>query len=533
MVEKPVLNNKRRVTGKREIRPVWNNAQRMNHQNKFAHPHPTSNFVPTAIITKSGQVLVNTAKQSSPRAASSISTARLVNTAAPKSKVNDALPITYSYFKEHSPVKRAFNQKLAAKTTNFNEKVNTARVNNVTTARPKAVVSATVGNGENAVKSSACWIWRPTGNDQGIFDSGCFRHMTGNKSFLTDYQELDGGFVAFAGSPKGDSTVSTAGQNFTNADDLPTDPLMLDLEDTGIFNGTYDDEDVGAEDDLNILETTMNVSPILITRIHKDRAKYQIIGDINSATQTRRITKISKEHAMKVWRLADLPKGKYAIGTKWVYRNKKDERGIVVRNKARLVAQEEVYVCQPPGFENPQFPDKVYKVEKALYGLHQAPRACYETLSTYLLENGFRRWIIDKTLFIKKDKGDILLVHVMQRDDGIFISQDKYVADILKKFDFVTIKTTSTPIETNKALIKDEEVEDVDVHLYRSIIRSLMYLTASRPDIIYLKGQPKLGLWYPKDSPFDLEAFSDSDYARASLDRKSTIGGVVDPKSDA
>ncbi|GKD55951.1 hypothetical protein Tco_1289338, partial [Tanacetum coccineum] len=306
MVEKPVLNNKRRVTGKREIRPAWNNTQRMNHQNKFAHPHPTSNFVPTAIITKSGQVLVNTAKQSSPRAASSISTARLVNTAAPKSKVNDALPITYSYFKEHSPVKRAFNQKLAAKTTNFNEKVNTARVNNVTTARPKAVVSATVGNGENAVKSSACWIWRPTGNgnpqytlqDQGIFDSGCFRHMTGNKSFLTDYQELDGGFVAFAGSPKGDSTVSTAGQNFTNADDLPTDPLMLDLEDTGIFNGTYDDEDVGAEDDLNILETTMNVSPILITRIHKDRAKYQIIGDINSATQTRRITKISKEHAM-------------------------------------------------------------------------------------------------------------------------------------------------------------------------------------------------------------------------------------------
>ncbi|GKD29386.1 putative ribonuclease H-like domain-containing protein, partial [Tanacetum coccineum] len=164
----------------------------------------------------------------------------------------------------------------------------------------------------------------------------------------------------------------------------------------------------------------------------------------------------------KVWRLVDLPKGKHAIGTKWVYRNKKDKRGIVVRNKARLVAQgsnqeedidydgvfapvarieaiklflayvsfkgfivyqmdsksaflygtikEEVYVCQPPSFEDPQFPDKVYKVEKALYGLHQAPRAWYETLSTYLLENEFRRWIIDKTLFIKKNQGDILLV---------------------------------------------------------------------------------------------------------------------------
>ncbi|GJU07609.1 putative ribonuclease H-like domain-containing protein [Tanacetum coccineum] len=885
------------------------------------------------------------------------------------------LPKTYSYFKAHSPVRRDFNQKSAAKTNNLNEKVKTARVNNVTTAGSKAVVNAAVGNGENAVKSSACWIWRPTGNvidhtskdsgsymlkrfdygnpqytlqDQGIFDSGCSRHMTGNKSFLTDYQEVDGGFVAFAGSlkrgkitgkgkirtekldfedvyfvkelkfnlfsvsqmcdkknnvlftetecrvlspdfklldesqvllkvprqnnmysfdlknvvPSGgltclfakatidesnlwhrrlghinfktmnklvrgnlvrglpsklfendhtcvacqkgkqhkascktklfcemkgikrgfsvartlqqnivaerknrtlieeartmlaysllptiiwakavstscyvqnrvlvtkphnktpyellhgkppsisfmrpfecpvtilntldplgkfdekadegffigysinskalgyltpelgknqtnknagikdnvdtvptqqyillpllydspqssrdavaddagkktneepahkgerngyanstnkDSTVSTIGQNFTNNDDLPIDPLIPDLEDTGIFSGAYDDEDVGAEADLNNLEITMNVSPIPTTRIHKDHPKDQIIRDINSATKTRRMTKITEEHAMKViqaltdpswieamqeellqfkiqnvWTLVDLPKGKKAIGTKWVYRTKKDERGIVVRNKARLVAQgytqeegidydemdvksaflygtieEEVYVCQPSGFEDPQFPGKVYKVEKALYGLHQSPRAWYETLSTYLLENRIRRGTIDKTLFIKKDKGDILLV---QKDDGIFISQDKYVADILKKFNFVTVKTTITPIKTNKALLKDKEAEDVDVHLYRSMIGSLMYLTASRPDIMfvvcacarfqvtpkvshlnamkrifrYLKGQSKLGLWYPRDSPFNLEAFSDSDYAGASLDRKST-----------
>ncbi|GJR09346.1 putative ribonuclease H-like domain-containing protein [Tanacetum coccineum] len=150
--------------------------------------------------------------------------------------------------------------------------------------------------------------------------------------------------------------------------------------------------------------------------------------------------------------------------------------------------EEEVYVCQPLGCEDPQFPYKVYKVEKALYGLHQAPRAWYKTLSTYLLENRFKRGTIDKTLFIKKDKGDILLVQVYvddiifgftkkslcvefeqkmhqrfqmssmgeltfflglqvkQKYDGIFISQDKYVADILKKFDFVTVKTTSTPL---------------------------------------------------------------------------------------
>ncbi|GKE32591.1 putative ribonuclease H-like domain-containing protein, partial [Tanacetum coccineum] len=230
--------------------------------------------------------------------------------------------------------------------------------------------------------------------------------------------------------------------------------------------------------------------------------------------------------------------------------------------------EEEVYVYQPPGFEDPQFPNKVYKVEKALYDLHQAPRVWYKTLYTYLLENGFRRGTIDKTLFIKKDKGDILLVQVyvddiifgsikkslctefeslmhkkfqmrsireltfflglqvMQRDDGIFIRQDKYVADILKKFDFSSVKTASTPIETNKALLKDEEAEDMDVHLYRLMIGSLMYLTASRPDIMFAICA------CARDSPFDLETFLDSDYARASLDRKSIIGGVMDPKSD-
>ncbi|GJY15372.1 putative ribonuclease H-like domain-containing protein, partial [Tanacetum coccineum] len=169
----------------------------------------------------------------------------------------------------------------------------------------------------------------------------------------------------------------------------------------------------------------------------------------------------------------------------------------------------------------------------------------------------FRAWNWYNLSFQKQKEGnannttECLMKESHQRDDGIFVSQDKYVADILKKFDFSLVKTASTLIETNKALLKDEEAEDVDVHLYRSMIGSLMYLTASRPDIMfvvcacarfqvtpkvshlhavkrifrYLKGQPKLGLWYPRDSPFDLEAFSDSDYAGASLDRKSTTGG--------
>ncbi|GKF78840.1 uncharacterized mitochondrial protein-like protein [Tanacetum coccineum] len=140
-------------------------------------------------------------------------------------------------------------------------------------------------------------------------------------------------------------------------------------------------------------------------------------------------------------------------------------------------------------------------------------------------------------------------LQVQQKKDGIFISKDKYVVEILKKFDFTTVKTTSTPMEPNKALVKDEEADSVDVHLYRSMIGSLMYLKTSKLDIMfaicacailalkrifrYLKGQPKLGLWYPRDSPFNLDAFSDSNYAGASLDRKSTTGGVMDSKSNA
>ncbi|GJV40561.1 putative ribonuclease H-like domain-containing protein [Tanacetum coccineum] len=225
--------------------------------------------------------------------------------------------------------------------------------------------------------------------------------------------------------------------------------------------------------------------------------------------------------------------------------------GIVIRNKARLVAQgytqeegidydeieEAVYVCQPLVFKDPDFPDKVYKVEKALYGLHQDPRAWYETLSTYLLDNGFQRGKIGKTLFIKRHKGDILLMssigeltfflglQVKQKKDGIFISQDKYVEEILKKFRFTEVKTTSIPMETQKPLPKDEDGEEVDVHMYRSIIGSLMYLTSSRPNIMFAVCACAGYQVNPKASHLHVVKRIFSDYAGASLDRKSTTGG--------
>ncbi|GKD65678.1 putative ribonuclease H-like domain-containing protein [Tanacetum coccineum] len=122
---------------------------------------------------------------------------------------------------------------------------------------------------------------------------------------------------------------------------------------------------------------------------------------------------------------------------------------------------EEAYVSQPLGFVDAKFPKKFYKVVKALYGLHQAPKAWYATLFTFLLKSGYRRGTIDKTLFIKKDRNDIMLVQ--QKEDGIFISQDKYVVEILKKFDFDSVMIASTPIETQKPLVKDEEAADVKV----------------------------------------------------------------------
>ncbi|GJY11733.1 putative ribonuclease H-like domain-containing protein [Tanacetum coccineum] len=462
------------------------------------------------------------------------------------------------------------------------------------------------------------------------------------------------------------STVNAAGIE-VNAVGAKTSIELLDDPNDIVYSD--DAEDVGAEVDMNNLNTFMHVSPIPTTRIHKDHLVEQIIRNLNSAPQTRRTTKNLEEHGLfssvqqrtnhkdfqnclfscflsqeepkkvihalkdpswieamqdellqfklqKVWTLVDLPNGKRAIGTKWVFRNKKDERGIVIKNKARLVAQgytqeegidydevfapvarieairlflayasfkdfvvyqmdvksaflygkieEEVYVCQPPGFEDPDFPDRVYKVEKALYGLHQAPRAWdkYDILLVQVYVDDIIFGSTNKLLCTEFEKmmhkkfqmssiGELtffLGLQVKQKEDGIFISQDKYVTEILKKFGFTDVKTASTPMETQKPLLKDEDGEEVDVHLYRSMIGSLMYLTSSRPNIMfavcacaryqvnpkvshlhavkrifrYLKGQPKLGLWYLKDSPFDLVAYTDSDYAGASLDRKST-----------
>ncbi|GJU74544.1 putative ribonuclease H-like domain-containing protein [Tanacetum coccineum] len=355
-------------------------------------------------------------------------------------------------------------------------------------------------------------------------------------------------------------------------DDEPTPqfPSLSDLGNNepslGIFSSTSYDDEFGA--DLNNLESTIEVN--VVAQALEDPSWVDAMQE-----------EMQQFKFQNVWVLVDLPEGKYAIGTKWILKNKRDARGIVVRNKARLVAQghrqeegidydevfapvarieairlflafasymgfmvyqmdvksaflygridEEVYVTQPKGFVDPQHPKKVYKVVKALYGLHQAPRAWYATLSTFLLKHGYRRGTIDKTLFLKKHKRDIILVQVyvddiifgstkkawcdefealmkgefemsamgeltfflglqvQQRPDGIFISQDKYVQEILKKFDLECVRTATTPYEAPKPKSKNEPDSPC---LFKESSHSYYFkFGSSEEDFQYLKGQ--------------------------------------------
>ncbi|GJV53812.1 putative ribonuclease H-like domain-containing protein [Tanacetum coccineum] len=530
IAKKSVLKNMWKNTGQREIRPVWNSAQRINHQNKF---------VPSVVLTRFGRVPVSAAKQSSLRATSSTNTFRPVNTTTHTNRVNVSKLRTNAFHKSHSPIRRPFYKSTAPNTRISYEKVNTVRLN-------------------------------------GVILMG---HMTGNKRLLTNYQDIDGGFVAFGGSARGEienqlnhkvkvircdnetkfknremnefyglkrikrefsiartpqqngvverknrtlieaartmladsllptvfwaeavntacypddaasetpvqkpaseneqalknvldkmidqekeateqsdavrkefeaqcnrellqgkatrasstnsfNTVSTpsaprtfndAGPSFVPLDvnDPLDDPLMPDLEDTakvqntGIFGSAYDDDDLdtcnslyvdqvmGAKADFNNMEPSTLVSPIPITKVHYIHPKgpTKIAQALNDESWVKAMQEeLLQFKIQKVWTLVNLPYGKKAIGTKWVHRNKKYERGIVVRNKAKLVAQ------------------------------------------------GY-----------KQEEG---------------IDYDEVFAPVAR-IEAISIRTANTPIDTNKALTKDEDGEDVDVHLYRTLL---------------------------------------------------------------
>nr|GEU43938.1 putative ribonuclease H-like domain-containing protein [Tanacetum cinerariifolium] len=494
-------------------------------------------------------------------------------------------------YKSHSPITRPFNRTTTPKANFENHKVNTVG---------DKIVSVVEGNRETAVKASAvstaCYVLnrvlvtKPQNKTPYELITGKFEEKC-DEGFLVGYSLNSKAFRPVTAENKDNKTAGPKKANNSavdqedqalleeperlkrqekEADDAAetlkntfaqgTEDLILQAGAARASSTNYDNT---ASTPVNTTSPSRNVSAAgpsyLYLSNYANQYDTQIpsLEDIYEVPSDGIFTSASSDDEGAVADFTNLE------STMNVYRNKKDEQGIVVRNKAMLVAQghrqeegidyyeafaplarieairiflafasymgfivyqmyvksaflygkidEEVYVSQPLGFIDPKFPKQVYKVVKALYGLHQAPKAWYATIFTFLVKSGYKRGIIDKTLFIKKEKKDIML--------------DKYVAEILKKLDFMSVKTASTPIKTHKPLDKDEEVANVDVHLYRSMIGSLMYLTASRPGIMYLKGQPKLGLWYPRESVFDLEAYSDSDYARANLDRKSTTRG--------
>ncbi|GKB14852.1 retrovirus-related pol polyprotein from transposon TNT 1-94, partial [Tanacetum coccineum] len=281
--------------------------------------------------------------------------------------------------------------------------------------------------------------------------------------------------------------------------ELSVDPNMPALEYYKIFDLSSDDQNDGAEADMNNLDTTIQVSPNLTTRIHKDHPLDQVIRDLQSATQTRRMSKNLEEHG-----------------------NKNDERGIVIRNKVRLVAQG---YTQEKGIDY----DEVF-----------TPVARIEAIRLFLAYTSFKDFVVYqmdvKSVFFygkfeeEVYKGDILLVQV-NVDDIIFGSTKKELCIEFEKLMhekfqmssmaeltfFLGLQTASTPMETQKPLLKDEDGEEVDVHMYRSMIGSLMYLTSSRPDIMFA-----VLIMSTKIGPL---VYTDSDYAGASLDRKSTTGG--------
>ncbi|GKB74873.1 putative ribonuclease H-like domain-containing protein, partial [Tanacetum coccineum] len=336
-------------------------------------------------------------------------------------------------------------------------------------------------------------ILMPLWNDSSLSDSFSKDSDNNNKDNYGPCQECKGVNQETPNAQNSTNNINTDGSSINNASSNinTTGPTVNTVRQSYDFFGAENDTLRLNEVVVNInnVSTTYTVLTTSITRIHKDHSLDNM--DVKSAFLYGRI-------------------------------------------------EEEVYVCQPLGFEDPGYLDKVYKVEKALNGLHQAPRAWYETLAKYLMGNEFQKGKINQTStkkelciefeelmhnkFQMSSIGELtffLRLQVKKKSDGIFISQDKYVDEILRKFNYTDVKITSSLMDKEKALLKDSDGDDVDEHLYRSMIGSLMYLTSSRPDIMfdvytcarfqvnpkvshlyavkrifrYLKGKPKLGLW--------------------------------------
>ncbi|GJR10387.1 putative ribonuclease H-like domain-containing protein [Tanacetum coccineum] len=571
----------------------------------------------------------------------SLNAARPVNTVQLGTAVNNAGPMKNVINNAYSSARRPFNKITPANNSNFTKKVNTVKGTKVNTVRPKAVISAVKENKGNAVKASACWVWIPKhkvldhvsrnngtsmsfkrfdyGNlqqdfkDKGVIDIRCSRHMTGNRSYLIDYEEIDRGFVAFGGNSKGGKITGKGGLTCLFAKSTPdesnlwhkrlghgikrefsvartpqqnrvaerTNKTLIEAVKTMLadsklpttfwaeavntacyvqnkvlvikhYNKTPYELFLGRKHDLSFMrpfgcpvtilntidhlgtkacddagrrkrrmlkiqnedsEVTSTIEPKvnqekdanvnstnniknvnvagIVDNVVAENIVYGRVDDLNmpeldctsnkkndkefrgQIEEPKKVVQALKDPSwieaiqeellqfklQEVWTLVELHNGKRAIGTKWVIRNKKDKRGIGIKNKARLVAQG---YTQEEGIDY----DEIF-----------APVARIEAIRLFLAYASFKDFVVYQRM---SRLTFFLGLQVKQKEDGIFISQDKYVNKILNKFGFSDVKTTRTPIETQKALLKDADGKDVDEHLYRSMIGSLMYLTSSR-----------------------------------------------------
>nr|GEX07510.1 hypothetical protein [Tanacetum cinerariifolium] len=526
--------------------PVRNHAQRGNHQHyvRMTHPNPQRHVVPTAVLTRSKLV--------------PLTASRPITTTVPQTKVTRPRPTKTIVTKPHSPLRRNINRRPSPKPSNFPQKVTTAKV-------PQ-------GNPQHALK------------DKGVIDSGCLRHITENMSYLSDFEEINGGYVAFGENPKGGkitgkgikrefSVPRTPQQNGIAerknmtlieaartmlADSLRPIPFWAEAVNTACFMrpfgcpvtilNTLDPLGSGPTwlFDIDTLTMSMNYQPVttgnqsnlsvgIQEQFDAEKAReenvqqYVLFPLWSSGKKPESEVHVSpsssaktKKHDDKTKRKA---KGKSHVELSTGFRNLTEEfedflddstnevnaastpvhavRQILTNNtntfsavgpsntvvSPTLKKYSYVNTSQYPDDQNmPALEDITYSDDEEDVGVE----ADFTNLETTLT-----RGKIDQTLFIKKQKGDILLMssmgevtfflglQVKQKPDGIFISQDKYVAKILRKFGLTDGKSASTPIDTKKPLLKDPDGEDVDVHTYRSMIGSLMYMTSSRPYIIF------------------------------------------------
>ncbi|GJX91952.1 uncharacterized mitochondrial protein-like protein [Tanacetum coccineum] len=514
-------------TGNGVAKPVWNNANRVNHAN---------HFVPRPVQLNTGRANVNSVRQNVNSVRPNVNTGRAnvnsvrQNVNSVRSNVNTGSfnintvkakqPIHTSNSNSFSPVRpqvNKFNQR-----SHFSKSHSPVRRPIVRNTAKMSYTHAVKGNWGTAVKTSAGYNWRktrPNSNcnsgsnfirtdhplknmeDRGIFDSGCSGHMTGNKDHLDDFEECKGGSVTFGGS-KGYIT----GKGRIRVGNLDFDSVSF-VKELGHFNLFSISQICDKQHKVLFTETEcLVVSP-----------------DFKMPDENQILLKVPRQHNMYSFdmKTPSLTKDYACL----IAKATSDESKLWHR---RTEGKKDIMLVQ------------VY-VDDIIFG---STRKSWCDEFEALMKGRFQMSSMGELIFF-------LGLQVKQKTDGIFISQDKYVADMLKKFDLASVKTAITPMETKMALTKDEEADEVDVHLYRSMIGSLMYLTASRPDIMfavcacsrfqvtpktshlnavkrifkYLKGKPNLGLWYPRESSFDLEAYSDSDYAGANLDRKSTTGG--------